>query len=653
MVVFHPAIANALPPGADTCFAALLAPTTDDEQRAACYEQLGPERIAHWMGGLPIDTSTCRQLQRLGRVLHDNDPQGSLRISLTVLSKAKEAEAGHRLLADLEHDVAYACQALGKHADALKHFTECAAFCERMGNRYDLAECQYYIGNIFSDLGDTSRAIAHMARYMELADSIGKAGQRIEALRSMAAALHRFGEHRKALEHLHRAHALAIAASDEVETGLTQLDKGSIHHDMGDHDMAMAAFQKAAIHLEKPRSLMFLIHVHERMARILSEQERTLEALAMYHNMLDEARSQSSLSFIAKAQLGISNVLLHMGRIGEARTRAEEALNTATGAGILALRAEALTLLIALHRTSGNHRSALTYSDSLLACKDSVEAVQGKEEAARIAARTEYELALAKGSLANEQAQARMDAELARARAIRITLVVLMGALIAVSLLLVNRYRLKRRLQVEQLRTRLSRDLHDDIGSTLSSISILSNVVKKRAEASGDTDTVTSLNKISDRSQRLLRNMSDIVWSVDPKKDTLEELIARMREFAASVLEDKGIAYTLDLPVEVPAITLAAETKNNIYLIFKEAVNNVVKHAEAKNVTVRIAVEAGTLTLEVIDDGVGIGDRATMNGHGGNGLSNMRERAKELKARLRSDPTASSGTTVRLDIALD
>jgi len=229
-----------------------------------------------------------------------------------------------------------------------------------------------------------------------------------------------------------------------------------------------------------------------------------------------------------------------------------------------------------------------------------------------------------------------------------------------VAVLLVNGYRLKRRLQVERLRVRLSRDLHDDIGGTLSSISILSNVVKKRAEASGDMDNAASMEKISERSLRLMRDMSDIVWSVDPQKDSLDDLLTRMREFATSVLEGAGIEHRLDFPSDVPALSLPIGTKQNIYLIFKEAMNNAVKHAGAAHVNVRLALESGTLRMEVRDDGAGMDPSAPGNGRssssravgGGNGLRNMNARAKEVRAELRIESAMGRGTAVVLELPL-
>ena len=255
--------------------------------------------------------------------------------------------------------------------------------------------------------------------------------------------------------------------------------------------------------------------------------------------------------------------------------------------------------------------------------------------------------------LVNQGEQMAANAAVASSRSQRNTLLIASLLALIIAVLLLNRYRLKHRLNEERLRARLSRDLHDDIGSTLSSISILSNVARKKAEVVGDMDAAASLDKISDRSQRLMRNMSDIVWSVDPNKDTLEDLFSRMREFATSVLEGATIAYTIDFPKEVPAISLTAETKNNLYLIFKEAINNAVKHAQAERVEVLIALEKSALRMEVKDNGRGLDPLSPTNGHGGNGLPNMKARAAELKADLSVESAPHKGTVLLLTCSLE
>lgn len=230
----------------------------------------------------------------------------------------------------------------------------------------------------------------------------------------------------------------------------------------------------------------------------------------------------------------------------------------------------------------------------------------------------------------------------------RVNLVVMVGFVALFGALLFGRARLNRRIQLEQVRARLSRDLHDDIGATLSSINILSTVARRKAEAGDEAGAAASLTGISERTQRLMRNMSDIVWSVNPDHDSMEDLLVRMREFGAAVLEPKGINYHVESSGDLNAAVPPA-VKSNYYLIFKEAVNNAAKHAGATEVTVCLMHEASSLRMRIADNGKGMGTSPDGNSNpGGNGLRNMLARAAEMKAELRMESLPGKGTTIEL-----
>ncbi len=209
-------------------------------------------------------------------------------------------------------------------------------------------------------------------------------------------------------------------------------------------------------------------------------------------------------------------------------------------------------------------------------------------------------------------------------------------------------FRIRQIRSVERIRSKLSRDLHDDIGSTLSSINILSQMAKQQAPENSDARTAEALEKINERSQRLLDNMSDIVWSIKPENDTFDDMLTRMRQYATGILESKGIDYTIDFPSEKTDVKMPLEDKNNIYLIFKEAVNNLCKYAQCRHVHLTLRLENKKMNMVVQDNGIGFLTYDAANGQGGNGLKNMRLRAAEIKAELRIESAPGNGTKISL-----
>jgi ligand-binding sensor domain-containing protein/signal transduction histidine kinase len=216
------------------------------------------------------------------------------------------------------------------------------------------------------------------------------------------------------------------------------------------------------------------------------------------------------------------------------------------------------------------------------------------------------------------------------------------------------RYRLHNLLEIERVRTRIAADLHDDIGASLSRIAILSEVVKRQTGEKADTSRF--LTDIAETSRQLVDSMGDIVWSIDPRRDDLKHLLARVGQFAGGTLETQGIGWTFEIPDDPARVKLTPEQRRATFLILKEAINNAMKHAACRSLSLRVLVEDGAVTAEVRDDGRGMeADPAgseSSSTRRGRGLLNMRARAREIGGDLTITSRPGAGTTVRLEIPL-
>ena len=208
------------------------------------------------------------------------------------------------------------------------------------------------------------------------------------------------------------------------------------------------------------------------------------------------------------------------------------------------------------------------------------------------------------------------------------------------------RYQLNKRLEVERLRYRISRDLHDDIGSTLSSINILARSSMGKNAQQDESNTVL-LQKIQQRSQRTLDAMDDLIWNTRPENDSLESLIIRMREYAAEVLEAAGIYYTLTCPATIHHLKLDIQQKKNLYLIFKEAVNNLAKYSNSSNAIIEFDYQKKFLHMLIADEGSGFSYTSIKKG---NGLDNMQSRAAEMNAQFDIQSGNGRGTTIKVNV---
>lgn len=221
--------------------------------------------------------------------------------------------------------------------------------------------------------------------------------------------------------------------------------------------------------------------------------------------------------------------------------------------------------------------------------------------------------------------------------------------LVGLCVYLIDRLRINKLLAVEKLRIRVARDLHDDMGSTLSTINILSSMAKSKIQVD-PARTTEYLGKISDNSQRMMDAMDDIVWSIKPSNDSMQKIAARMREFAINVLEAKEIEMDFRIDDDVFDVKLNMEARRDFFLIFKEAVNNAAKYSNASQVTIQLGLHGKRLVLVVSDDGVGFVPDEADNG---NGLGNMLKRADAMKARIQISSVPGNGTHVTLNVPVE
>jgi ligand-binding sensor domain-containing protein/two-component sensor histidine kinase len=222
------------------------------------------------------------------------------------------------------------------------------------------------------------------------------------------------------------------------------------------------------------------------------------------------------------------------------------------------------------------------------------------------------------------------------------------GLMLALAGYALHRSRLVRLLELERVRTRIATDLHDDIGSSLTQIAILSEVARRRM-TKPDPAVAEPISRVSAISRELVDSMSEIVWAINPRNDRLQDLASRMRRFAADVLTGRQISLRFRAPDDVQNIPIDANLRRQVLLIFKEVVHNAVRHSGCTAVQVDIAVRNRSLVLVVGDNGRGFDDRQATDGQG---LRSMAARANSLDGRVDVVSVPDRGTTVRVVIPL-
>ncbi|HEY2727839.1 MAG TPA: ATP-binding protein, partial [Parafilimonas sp.] len=202
------------------------------------------------------------------------------------------------------------------------------------------------------------------------------------------------------------------------------------------------------------------------------------------------------------------------------------------------------------------------------------------------------------------------------------------------------RNKFEKQALAQSIRDKIAIDLHDDIGSTLSSISILSELAKQNS-----SNAVPYIENISKNTALMQENMSDIVWAINPKNDRFVNIIQYMSQFAEEVLETKNIEVNFNSDESLSSLMLPMDKRKNFYLFFKEAVNNCAKYSMASYVDILISCKEQHINLIIADNGKGFN---TLLNYKGNGMLTMKKRAEELCGQVKIISEQNKGTQIHL-----
>jgi hypothetical protein len=217
---------------------------------------------------------------------------------------------------------------------------------------------------------------------------------------------------------------------------------------------------------------------------------------------------------------------------------------------------------------------------------------------------------------------------------------------IAVGVYIIFQYRLKQKLKAYEVRNSISQDLHDEVGSTLSSIGFLSSMALNETEGY-NPKAISTLSSISESANKMLDAMNDIIWNIQPQNDTLENIISRMISFASELLESRKISLHFHIAENIKHMQLGIAVRHDFFVIYKEAVNNLAKYSCASEAHISLDLIHPYLVLTIADNGKGFDPKNQKNG---NGLKNMQNRAKKINAIYRLHSVIGGGTTIQLHV---
>jgi signal transduction histidine kinase len=286
-----------------------------------------------------------------------------------------------------------------------------------------------------------------------------------------------------------------------------------------------------------------------------------------------------------------------------------------------------------------NYKSFTIYSDSLLS-------EETNQKVSRMKIEYETEKKDQEIELLNKDNEIK-TLQLSKQKAVRHGMIAGIVLLLITGFLLFRSFRLRKKLEQQQAiineRKRISADLHDDVGSGLSRIMLLTELVKNEAKT---PETRKEAEKIAAISKELSANISEIIWALNANNDNLESLVAYIRRYAAEFFDDSAVNIKITSTGEITGIPISGELRREIFYTVKEALHNIYKHSQATEAKLAFAIKDELLTIVIQDNGVGIPENET--GRYGNGLTNMQQRMEAVGGHIRIEN--HEGTKITLEV---
>ncbi len=571
-------------------------------------------------------------------------------------------------------NLARSMQQKGNLAEAKKMLIKCVNLFEEAGLQTELPDIYNRLGGVYTRLSEFKMAFETLDKGIAMARSAKMDRPLASLYMAQGNAFSQTTQYDKATIHQLEALKIYERLNDQRSIGILFMNMSGTYSAAGHTHLALENLLKAVQIIKQQNNPIIMAGVYGNLGNLYSRiakfdsafyyQNRALdislqakdkkgEAFA-YSNlgsiMLDEGKPGEALGYFKKAQALDFNIKSNrhkaslLNKMGVALTlsnrhaEAEKYLLQA----LSFIKNDSSKIAPSIFRSLSEHyrqigrfEEALAYQSKYLAYRDTI--LHEGEVTNILKSQQQYEIEKRDAQTKAEKDQKDFSRlQVANRNKTIWLLASLIALLVVLGAFLFYRYRLRQVLKVDKMRKKISGDLHDDIGSTLSSINIYSELAKT------DKDNHEYLNFIQQHTQSILSSLDELVWSINPKNDNIDVLIERMRSFALPLLEARKIKTEFIFESEGNSGQISLEQRTNLYFAFKEMINNVVKHADSNQCIVKVIQKKHNFCIEVSDNGKGF-LLGHINGQR-NGLKNLKERAEAGHGSFKIDTQTGAGT---------
>lgn len=521
---------------------------------------------------------------------------------------------------------------ISKYTESINWHLKALEFSDKTGDVKEKIKAYNNLGVAYRRMDDYIVALDYLEEAWRLSEKAGDDYSMTVALNSIGNIHFMQKDYKSAIGYFKQCMPIAVKAGNDRGLAINMQNIGECYQNLGLLDSASYYFTTALDYNKKRNDEKGIAICYNSIGNLLVEKGEIEKALDLFKKALAINRKLGDKIFIATSFNNIASALLLQNDYMGANRMFDSSLEIANSIGSVSEAKDAYEGLMKSAQAKKDWEKAFLYSslykkfsDSLINSK-TTQTLRGKEVAYH-----ERKIALLESNSKNNR-------------------IIMVGSLILFLLLLISgllyylRNRLlerNRRLQRElEIRSQIASDLHDDMGSSLSSIHIFSELLRKKGH---DSDEL--LTKIEANAKDTLEALDDIIWLVKPSNDKFSNLSTHIREFAVPLFESKNIHFEIDFPDSIPEVMLPMEVRRNVFLIIKESVNNLVKYSDCTQATIKATYEAGDLVFVVKDNGKGFDPEMETNR---NGVKNLKARAASINAHLVINSTPEKGTEIIL-----
>jgi signal transduction histidine kinase len=594
------------------------------------------------------DTQRVSRLNALAFILRTNEAPQAERLARQALALGQRLQFD-RGLTEAYFNMGYLLRTHSQYDSAIYYSRQALAASVRTGNHYTQTRAYYNLARIYTEQGNYAAALGPSLDGLALARTIHNPRAELFQLVQAGRIELVLGENAAALDHVLEAKRLVPAAHDPLGTGYVYFALGDISRQQGQWLAARRYYSAAAVNYGQVLNTRGLLLVRLSQAEMTDRLGDHLAARRAATGLLHQAQTTGNPEQVAQASLLLAQTWLATTAPDSARHYATFSLATAQAAHLRPIARDAALVLAQANSQLDQGHAAYRYQALAGAYADSI---TGEDTRRRVAALE------AQVSRSQQQNQIRLLTQQARLQSQQQELERLryrQGAagLIGIAWLVLGlsgyglwRYRRREARRQEALRTRIAADLHDEVGSMLTQISMQSTLLREGRYAPAQQQSY--LDQMAEASRRAARQMSDAVWSIDARYDSAASLLDRLRDHAHEVLPPAGLEVDFGADAAIAAATVPLATRQALYYIYKEVLHNVVKHAQAQQVEVRLRLLGNQIELKIRDDGQGA---VAASRPGGQGLPNMRMRAQAVGGSVQVDTSGPGlGLIVRLPL---